>query len=213
VLTIWGRKTSSNVQALMWCVGELRVPYRRHDVGHKYGGLDAPAFLALNPNGLIPVLRDGDGEPIWETGAILRYLGAAYGDDAFWPRDAAARAKVDKWAEWAKLNVAMNFTGGVFWPVVRTAPKDRDEAALAAALRTLGRFLDIAEKQLAGRAFLCGDALTLADVQFGHVLYRYFDIAISRADRRALRGYYDRLCERPAYREHVMVSYDELRVS
>ena len=78
----------------------------------------------------------------------------------------------------------MNFTGGVFWPVVRTAPKDRDEAALAAALRTLGRFLDIAEKQLAGRAFLCGDALTLADIQFGHVLYRYFDIAIPRADRR-----------------------------
>jgi glutathione S-transferase len=213
VLTIWGRKTSSNVQALMWCVGELGLPYRRHDVGHKYGGLDAPEFLAMNPNGLIPVLRDGDGEPIWETGAILRYLGAKYGDDAFWPRDAAARAQVDKWAEWAKLNVTANFTGGVFWPVVRTALKDRDEAALATALRTLDRFLDVAERQLAGRAFLCGDALTLADIQFGHVLYRYFDIAISRAERPALRGYYDRLTARAVYREHVMISYDELRIS
>ena len=213
MLTIWGRKSSSNVQAAMWCVGELGLAYRRHDVGHVYGGNRTPEFLAMNPNGLIPVLRDGDGESIWETGAILRYLGAEYGDEAFWPRNAAARAQVDKWAEWAKLNVAMNFTGGVFWPVVRTAPKDRDEAALATALRTLARFLDIAEKELAAHAFLCGDAFTLADIQFGHILYRYFDIAIPRADRRALGRYYNRLCERPAYREHVMVPYDELRVS
>jgi len=213
MLTIWGRKTSSNVQAAMWCVGELGLAYRRHDVGHTYGGNRTPEFLAMNPNGLIPVLRDGDGEPIWETGAILRYLGAKYGDDAFWPRDPAARARIDKWAEWAKINVGATFTGGVFWPVVRTAAKDRDEAALATALRTLGRLFDIAEGQLAGRAFLCGEAFTLADIQFGHILYRYFDIAIPRAERPTLRGYYERLCERPAYRERVMVSYDELRVS
>jgi glutathione S-transferase len=213
MLTMWGRKTSSNVQAAMWCVGELGLPSLRHDVGHRYGGLDAPEFLAMNPNGLIPVLRDGADEPIWETGAILRYLAARYGDDAFWPRDAAARAQVDKWAEWAKVNVAMNFTGGVFWPVVRTPPGRRDEAALAAALRTLDRFLDVAEKQLAVRAFLCSDDFTLADIQFGHILYRYFDIAIPRAERPALRGYYDRLTAREAYRERVMISYDELRAS
>ncbi len=213
MLTIWGRKTSSNVQAVMWCVGELGLAYRRHDVGHTYGGNRTPEFLAMNPNGLIPVLRDGDGETIWETGAILRYLGAKYGDDPFWPRDPAARAQVDKWAEWAKINVGGVFTGGVFWPVVRTAAKDRDEAALAAALHTLGRLFDIAERQLAARAFLCGEAFTLADVQFGHILYRYFDIAIPRAERPALRRFYERLRERPAYREHVMVSYDELRVS
>ncbi|MGA2486061.1 MAG: glutathione S-transferase N-terminal domain-containing protein, partial [Roseiarcus sp.] len=99
MLTIWGRKTSSNVQAAMWCVGELGLAYRRHDIGHAYGGNRTPEFLAMNPNGLIPVLRDGDDEPIWETGAILRYLGAKYGDDPFWPRDPAARAQVDKWAE------------------------------------------------------------------------------------------------------------------
>ncbi len=213
MLTIWGRKTSSNVQAAMWCVAELGLDHRRHDVGHTFGGNDAPTFLAMNPNGLIPVLRDGDGEPIWETGAILRYLAARHGEDSFWPRDPAARAQIDKWAEWAKLNVAMNFSGGVFWPVVRTAAKDRNEAALAAALRTLSRFLDVAEKQLTVDGFLCGDTFTLADIQFGHILYRYFDVAIPRAEHPKVRRYYDQLCQRPAYREHVMVSYDELRVS
>ncbi|AWN52519.1 glutathione S-transferase N-terminal domain-containing protein [Methylobacterium sp. 17Sr1-1] len=211
MLSIWGRRTSSNVQALMWCVGELGLPHERHDAGHRYGGTDTPAFRAMNPNGTIPVLRDGDGEPLWETSAILRYLAGRYGPDAFWPAESAARARVDKWAEWAKLNVAMNFTAPIFWRVVRTAPADQDPVALSRALATLGRFLDIAEARLCGSAFLASDALTLADIQFGHVLFRYFDVAIPREDRPALRRYYDGLLERPAFREHIVVSYEELR--
>ncbi|WP_189047865.1 glutathione S-transferase family protein [Aliidongia dinghuensis] len=212
MLTIWGRKTSSNVQALMWCVGELGLAYERHDIGHKYGGNDTPEFLAMNPNGTVPVLRDGDDEPLWETGAILRYLAGRYADDRFWPQDPAARAQVDKWAEWSKINIALKFTAPVFWRVVRTAPRDRNSALIAEALAVLGKYLDIAENRLAVGRFLCGDDLTLADIQFGHCLYRYFDIAIERPDRPALRRYYDRLAARAAFREHVMVSYEDLRV-
>jgi glutathione S-transferase len=212
MLEIWGRATSSNVQALMWCVGELGLPYRRHDVGHKYGGNDTAEFLAMNPNGTVPVVRDGDGEPIWETGAVLRYLATRYGAAPFWPDDLIGRTRVDQWAEWAKINVAMNFTEPVFWRVARTVPKDHDQAAIANAIRVLDRYLAIAEARLARHAYLVGDDLTLADIQFGHVLYRYFDIPIARAAHPASRRYYHRLTERPAFREHVMVSYDELRV-
>ena len=52
MLTIWGRKTSSNVQALMWCVGELGLDYLRFDVGHRYGGTDSEAFISS-----IPIVR------------------------------------------------------------------------------------------------------------------------------------------------------------
>jgi glutathione S-transferase len=210
MLTVWGRKTSSNVQALMWCIGELELPFQRHDIGHKYGGQDTPEFLAMNPNGTVPVLKDGDGEPLWETGAILRYLGSRYGDAPFWPQGLEDRTRVDKWADWSKINIAMNFTAPIFWRVVRTAPEDRDAAAIAAALRVLAKKLDIAENQLSRQTFLAGDEFALADIQFGHVLYRYFDIAIDRPDYPALRRYYDRLTARPAFREHVMVSYEEL---
>ena len=213
MLEIWGRKTSSNVQALMWCVGELGLSYQRHDVGHKYGGNDTPEFLAMNPNGTVPVLKDGDGEPLWETGAVLRYLGCRYGDARFWPEDLLRRTRIDKWAEWSKINVALNFTGPIFWRVVRIAPADRDGAAIAEAIRLLDESLTIAEAQLARHSFLAEDEFTLADIQFGHVLYRYFDISIDRREHRALRRYYDRLTERPAFQEHVMVSYEELRVS
>lgn len=213
MLTIWGRKNSSNVQALMWCVGELGLSYERHDAGHRYGGTDTPAFLSMNPNGTVPVLRDGDSEPLWETGAILRYLAGRYGAPPFWPTEGMARAQVDKWAEWSKINVTLGFTPPIFWRVVRTAPADRDPAAIDQAVAKLDRTLDIAEAQLLRGRFLAGDDFTLADIQFGHLLFRYFDIPIARPDRPALRRYYDGLVTRPAYREHVMVSYEELRVS
>jgi glutathione S-transferase len=212
MLTVWGRKTSSNVQAVMWCIGELRLDFVRYDVGGRHRGNDAPEFLAMNPNGTVPVVKDGDGEPIWESAAILRYLASRYGVGSFWPSDLQARAGIDKWAEWSKINIALNFSVPIFWRVVRTAPKDRDQAAIGKAIAVLGRYFDLAEARLARSAFLCGDDFTLADIVFGHLLYRYFDIATDRPEHSALRRYYERLTERPAFREHVMVSYDELRV-
>ena len=213
MLQIWGRKTSSNVQALMWCVGELGLAYERFDVGHRYGGTNTPAFLAMNPNGTVPVLRDGDGPAMWETGAILRYLCTGHAQPPFWPSDIATRTEVDMWAEWAKINVTQGFTAPIFWRVVRTAPAQRDPVAITAAIRALSKWFDIAEARLATRPYLCGDALTLADIQLGHVLYRYYDIDIVRPSHPAVRRYYDRLTERAAFNQHVMVDYEELRVA
>ncbi len=212
MIKVWGRRTSSNVQAVMWVIGELGLAHERYDFGHRYGGVDTPEFLAMNPNGLVPVVRDGDGEPLWESAAILRYLANRYGRAPFWPDDLATRTHIDKWAEWSKINFALNFSGPIFWQVVRTPAERRDPAALKRALGVLDRYLDIAENELARASFLCGEDFTLADVQFGHLLYRYFDIDIERRERGRLRAYYERLAARPAYRQHVMVSYDELRV-
>ncbi|WP_209504268.1 MULTISPECIES: glutathione S-transferase family protein [unclassified Ruegeria] len=213
MLTIWGRKTSSNVQALMWCVGELDLRCHRHDAGHRFGGLDTDAFRKLNPNGTIPVLQDGNNPPLWETGAILRYLANAYGGNAFWPRDPVQRAEIDKWAEWAKINVAMDFTVPVFWQVVRTAPAQQDQHAIEQAVAALDSKLELADTRLSENTYLCGSDLTLADIQLGHILYRYYDIGISRALLPNLRRYYEKLTERRPYQEHVMLSYDELRVT
>jgi glutathione S-transferase len=211
MLRIWGRRTSSNVQSVMWTVAELGLAYERYDLGHRFGGLYTPEFLAMNPNGTIPVVRDDDGEPIWESAAIVRYLAGRYGGAPFWPTDPAARAQVDKWAEWSKVNVAGNFSGPIFWRVVRTPASRRDREAIEQAVATLDLYLDIAENQLARHPYLSGDAFTVADVQFGHLLYRYFDIDIDRRARPNLVAYYEGLALRPAYREHVMIPYDDLR--
>lgn len=211
MLEIWGRRSSSNVQALMWCVGELGLEYVRHDAGEIFGVTDSDAFGEMNPNRAVPVLRDAGGEALWETGAILRYLAASYGSSEFWPDAPRDRAQVDKWAEWAKINIAMNFTVPVFWRVVRAPVAKRDPKAIAAALDTLHAKLAIAERRVETHAWLGGSAFTLADIQFGHVLYRYFDIEIDRPEWPNLQRYFDALMRRPAYAEHVALSYDELR--
>ncbi len=212
MLKVWGRKSSSNVQALMWCIGELDLEYQRLDIGHRFGGNDSEEFLAMNPNGTVPVLQDGTNAPLWETGSILRYLGEAYGSEAFWPKELNSRTEVDRWAEWSKINVAMAFTVPVFWRVVRTKRAEMDIAAINKAVSTLEEKLAIANTRLETRPFLVGECLTLADIQFGHVLFRYYDIDIERARLPALAAYYERLKGRVAYREHVMLGYGELRV-
>ena len=211
-LKVWGRESSSNVQALMWCIGELNLACERIDAGFIYGLVDTPEYLSMNPNGTVPTLKDGDNPPLWETGAILRYLANSYAPDSFWPADPVARADVDKWTEWAKINIALNFTSPVFWRVVRTPPSKQIPVAISDALRNLDKFLAIAERRLATFTYLMGEHLTLADIQFGHCLFRYYDIDIERSEHPLLRRYYDVLSSRPAFQEHVMLSYEELRV-
>ncbi|MBV2358220.1 glutathione S-transferase family protein [Thalassococcus sp. CAU 1522] len=210
MVTIWGRASSSNVQAVMWGAAELGLVIERIDAGGGYGGLDTPSFLEMNPNGLIPVMRDGD-LTLFESAAILRHLARAYGDDGFWPVDPARRARVDQWSEWAKQEIANRFTGPIFWRVVRTPAARHDPAAIRAAVDRFETALAIAEARLARSPWLAGDTMTPGDIHLGHVLYRYFDIAIDRRDFPALRAYYGRLTERPAYAAHVMLNYDELR--
>ncbi len=141
----WGRKTSSNVQALMWCIGELGLPYGRHDAGHRYTGTDTPAFLKMSPNGIVPVLRDGDSEPLWKTGAILRYLAARYGSEPFWPADGLARAGIDKWAEWSKINVALNFSADLLAGRAHGPGGPGRGCDQPGGQRLLDKMLDIAE--------------------------------------------------------------------
>lgn len=211
MLTVYGRATSSNMQLVMWAVGELDLPHQRLDYGHAHGGTDTPEYRAMNPRGLVPVLRDGD-LVVWESCAILRYLAARYGDGGvFWPADLVARARVDMWAEWGKNRPSQDFTVPIFWSRVRTAAKNRDETALTAASARFENNLDLLESQLDGRDYVTGDDLTAADIVIGHLLFRWFDIDISRQPRPSVEAYYQRLTQRPAYREHVMVPYDVLR--
>lgn len=210
MLTLWGRKSSSNVQAVMWCISELGLEYERIDAGHTYGLVDTDEYLMMNPNGTVPTLKDGDNPPIWESGAILRYLVNTYATESFWPQDPIARTNADQWAEWSKINFALNFTAPVFWRVVRTAPSKRDPEAIAAALKVLDTKLDIAEAQLSMNHYLAGSELTLADIQFGHCLYRYFNIDIDRKERPVLEAYYQSLTQRQAFAQHVMISYEDL---
>lgn len=210
-LIIHGRKTSSNVQTVMWAIGELGLEFERLDVGGAFGGTDTAEYLAMNPMGLVPTLQDGE-VTLFESCAIVRYLGARYGDNAFWPTDPAERAELDQWAEWAKGTLARNITYEIFWSLIRTKKADRDMDALAAGLKTAARLTTMLDGRLDNGPYLAGENLTFADIIIAHVLFRYYTLEIERAETPNLDAYYQRLCERPAFAEHVMVDYSSLKV-
>lgn len=211
MLKVWGRISSSNVQAVLWCINELGLEYTRVDAGLMYGVVNTDEYLSMNPNGTVPTIRDGDMPALWESGAIVRYLSSQYADETFWPSDPAARATVDQWAEWAKLNVAQMFTSPIFWRVARTPVERQDPEAITQAVNVFERSLMIAEGQLKHHEYLAGNAFTLADIQFAHVLYRYYDIDIKRISLPFVNRYYESISSRPAFKEHVAISYEELR--
>lgn len=211
MLKVWGRKTSSNVQALMWCIEELNLPYERYDIGHQDGDLDSDEFYLLNPNRTLPVVQDGHNPPLWETGAILRYLANKYSTDHFWPNTLLERTEIDRWMEWSKLNIALAFTAPIFWKVARTPKNLHNVDEISQAIKKFEDKLMIAEKIFSSREYLASDHFTLADIQFGHVLYRYYDIDINRKSLKHTEDYYKRLLGRSAYLKHVVVSYDDLR--
>jgi len=211
MLTIWGRTTSINVQTVMWAVGELGLEHERIDAGGIYGVVDTPEYRRMNPNGLVPVLQDGE-LTMFESAAIVRYLGGQYGNEAFWPREARRRAALDVWAEWAKATFYPVITYDLFLPLVRQRPQERNKAALEAATVRMEKLARIADERLADGGWLGGEALTFADIMLGALLYRYFTLEFERADTPHLEAYYRRLTGRPAYAQHVMVSYESLRV-
>lgn len=211
MITVWGRTTSANLQIVAWALNEIGLPYQRIDAGGRFGGLDTPEYGRMNPNRLVPVLKDGD-LVLWESAAIVRYLGAEYGDEAFWPADPAKRAPIDMWAEWIKTSFGPALLPGVFWQLMRR-PENRDEAALEASVKRVSALALMLDARLGEGPgpHLGGEHIAFADIIVGTPLYRYFTLEFQRPETPHLHAYYDRLTERPAYAEHVMVSYDSLR--
>jgi glutathione S-transferase len=210
MLQVWGRRSSGNVQKVLWLVGELGLPHEHIPAGGDFGGLDDSAFRAMNPHGKVPVIED-DGVVVWESHAILRYLAAAHGVNRFWSADPAARAAVDGWMDWAQTALQPAFLGGVFWGWYRTPEAQRDAAAVARALDQTARCLTLVDRQLADRPFLVGETLSMADIAIGAHLYRYFELEIERPVLPRLETWYARLRDRPAYRDHVMIPFGEMR--
>ena len=207
-LTLWGRLSSCNVQKAVWLLEELDLSYEHVNAGGDFGGLDDPAYLAMNPHGRVPTLKDGEVE-VWESEAILRYLAARYGAPALWSDDAAERAAVDQWLAWTAAALYRDWID-LFWHRVHTPPERQDAAAIEALRhRTADRYAFL-DGQLAARPYIAGDAFSLADIAAGMTLYRWYEMPIERPALPRLEAWYARLRERPAYRKAVCVPFDDL---
>ncbi len=210
MLTVWGRRNSFNVQKVMWLIGELGLAHRHVAAGGDFGLNDTAAFLAMNPNGRVPLIDD-DGTTVWESHAILRYLAARHGQAGFWSEDPRVRSLADRWMDWTQTSLQPAFLTGVFWGYYRTPPALRDAVRIEHSVDLCAQYFQVLDQVLSAQPFLAGDRLTLADIPAGTHLYRYFELDIRRPHLPHVEAWYARLAARPAYREHVMVPFGELR--
>jgi glutathione S-transferase len=206
MLKILGKAASINVRKVLWTCDELDLPFAREDWGAGFQSTSDPAFVARNPNAMVPVLVDRDFV-LWESNAICRYLARQYGGCTLLPAIAQQSALVEQWMDWqaTEFNNAWRYP---FMALVRNSPAHQDRAQIDAGVANWDRHVGILEQHLAqGTAYVAGDTFTLADIVIGLSLGRWRLAPITRPDFPAVDAYCARLAERAGFRNYAGSAY------
>lgn len=205
MITLWGRNNSTNVKKVLWTLEELELPYHHILAGGQFGLNQDADYLAMNPNGLVPLLRDDESDLLlWESNAIVRYLAAQYGQNRLWVDSPARRAEGEKWMDWANQTLSPAHRV-VLMGLVRTPPEQRDQAAIDAGARQCDALFAILDDALAHQPWFSGQALGTGDIAIAPFVYNLFNVGLSWTPRPHLERWYQQLSERPAFRKTVMI--------
>lgn len=203
MITVYGRPSSINVRKVLWLCDELGLTIARAAQNYDGPGPEpVPEVLALNPNGLIPVLTD-DGHVLWESNTICRYLAGKAGRTDLLPTDITARSRVEQWMDWqaTELNTSWRTP---FMGLIRKSPAHSDPQALAAGIAGWNRTMGLLDDQISRTgAYVTGETFTLADVVLGVSVHRWLHMPMQRPDLPGITDYYRRLLSRPAFPAHA----------
>jgi glutathione S-transferase len=202
MIKIWGRNTSANVQKVMWAVAEIGLPYERTDIGGPFGKNREQAYLAMNPNGLVPTLEEEDGFLLWESNSIVRYLAAKHRAEVLEPADLRARARAAAWMDW-QLSVLGPAITPAFLGLIRTPPEKRDHAAIEDSKKKTTAAFEILDGELAKTAYVAGDHFSYGDIPAAVMANRYRQLVPERPAFRNFERWYAAIAARPAFKDQV----------
>ena len=174
-MKLLGRKTSGNVQKVMWLLEELKMPYEREDYGRQFNNTQTPDYLAKNPNAKVPTLVD-DEVIIWESNTILRYLATKAKSDLY-PDDPAARSQVERWMDWQLASLNNPYLAMFREAKLEEAKRSAD---FAAQEKDLGAQLTILDKTM--KKWIAGDEITIADFCLAPIVHRCLRFPIELPD-------------------------------
>jgi glutathione S-transferase len=203
MITLYGRASAWNVRKVLFFTGEIGLPVERLDYGRGTTPTNTPDFLAMNPNAMVPVLKD-DGLTAWESHTILRYLAAKYADESFYPKALERRALVDQWLDWKLGHISPPVRLLFFFHYLKSLIYGEKEAQAAEA--ESAKFFTILDGQLARTgAFVTGPDLTIADCALGMGVHRWLSLPLNHPKLDNVQRYYRELSERPAFRDSVLI--------
>ena len=202
MLKVLGRRSSNNVQKVLWLLEELGVEFFQEDYGGPFGNTQTPEYRTLNPNATVPTLID-ESFSLWESNAILRYLAAKHGSGLY-PTNLQQRAHVDKWLDWQLGTLSPTFRP-LYVDIVRNGHRRSEVELRAQAARNLFAQLN---HVLSVQTYIAGDALTLADIAIGPMLYRWCKMGLAQMHTGNVSRLLQSLEKRPAFTKHVMLSLE-----
>ena len=152
MITLWGRNNSTNVKKVLWTLEELDLPFNQIMAGMAFGVNKEADYLAMNPNGLVPLLRDDETDAtLWESNTIVRYLAAQYGQGRLWVENPARRAQGEKWMDWANQTLSPTHRV-ILMGLIRTPEAERDYPAIHAAQDACENLFAMMDDELAKHA-------------------------------------------------------------
>jgi len=194
-LRIYGIARTRAFRAL-WMAGELELPYEHLPIEIGEAGARTPKFLAINPNGRLPFIVDGDFV-LFESLAITLYLAKKHSSGKLYPASLQDEAKAWQWSFWAIAEVDR---GVNIWSLhaVRLPPAERDAAKRDEALKIIAAPFKVLDAAVAAQPYLLGDDFTVADLNVAAVISRAIDMDLAAVPN--LKAWLSRCLARPAAR-------------
>ena len=198
MLKIWGRVSSINVRKVVLAAQWLDIPFERIDAGHEFGIVKTPEYLAKNPNGMIPLIEDGDFQ-LWESNVIVRYLCAKHSPGKLYPQELTGRFDAERWMDWQQTT--LNPAGrNAFMQLIRTPADKRSADLVAQSVSATEPLMALLDAHLSRHAFMAGDRFTMADIPIACELHRWHGLPLERPARPHIGRWYQGILANPASR-------------
>jgi glutathione S-transferase len=159
MMTLYDYLPSQNAYKVRLLLNHLQLPYRTELISIFEGHGQRPEFLAVNPTGAVPALRLDDGRVLAESNAILTYL--AHGTQ-YLPSDPFEAAKVQQWMSFEQ-DYVLSIASLRHWTMTGKLAR-RPEALVRMRREGALKALEILDRELSARPFICGDSYTIADM-------------------------------------------------
>ncbi len=193
---------SPNVRRVRLTAAVLGLALEEKTLEFAKGEHKNPEYLALNPNGAVPTLVDGEFV-LTESRAIMQYLASKKPESGLLPRDEQARADVTRWQFWDASHFSPQAATVVFQRLLKPmmGMGDPDAAKVDEALGNFRRYAAVLDKRLAGNRFVVGDTMTLADLTLASTLMYAKQTELPLADFPNVQAWLARITELEAWKK------------